>query len=130
MVRPITKRLPKISKETKQRAKELRREMTLSERMIWSRLKAKQQNTKFLRQRPIGNYICDFVSFESGLVVEIDGAQHYEEDGRVYDKKRSEYLKSLGFEVIRFNNVEVLQNLEGVLNVIYEEVMRLLKGNK
>ncbi len=130
MIRPIKKRLPKISKETKIRAKELRREMTLAERLVWSRIKAKQLDVKFLRQRPVCEYICDFVSFEVGLVVEVDGAQHYEKDGKAYDKNRTLYLRSLGFEVLRFNNVEVMQNLEGVLNLIYEEVGRALSYNK
>jgi very-short-patch-repair endonuclease len=79
---------------------------------------SKQLGIAFSRQRVIGNYICDFVSIQNGMVIELDGGQHYSDKGVEYDKKRDEYIKSLGFEVLRFSNLEVKDNIDGVLQVI------------
>jgi very-short-patch-repair endonuclease len=127
MNRAITKQLPKISKVTKLRAKELRQNMTQTERIIWARLRSKRINAKFLRQRPVGEYICDFISIETGIVIEIDGGQHYSDEQIAYDERRTRYLKSFGFEVLRFNNLEVFGNLDGVMMVIADKVEEKLK---
>ncbi len=70
---------------------------------------------KFRRQQPIGPYIVDFVSFEKKLVVELDGGQHAIEKEK--DKRRDLWLKEEGYEVLRFWDNEVFENLEGVLEV-------------
>jgi len=116
------KRLPTVSKGLRARAGELRKQMTDAERKIWSRLRNKQAGAKFFRQRVIGRYICDFVSLDCGLVVEVDGSGHYQDESRRYDSKRDEYLESLGFDVLRFSNRDVLNNIEGVLEVIHERL--------
>jgi len=72
---------------------------------------------KFRRQEPIGDYIVDFVNIEAGLIVELDGSQHI--NNKEYDRQRSDYLKSLGFRVIRFSDRDLLLNIEGVLSVIW-----------
>ena len=69
---------------------------------------------KFRRQQPVGKYIVDFMCFERRIIIEVDGGQHSEE----VDLTREEYLREQGFEVLRFWNNEVLQNIEGVLETI------------
>jgi len=98
------------------RARELRRDMTLAERKLWQALKTRQlDGHRFRRQHPLGPYIADFACLEAGIVVEVDGGQHHasEQDGR-----RDRYLQGIGFRVLRFWNNDVLANLEGVCTVI------------
>jgi very-short-patch-repair endonuclease len=103
------------------RARKLRHEATEAEKLLWSKLRARQlSGVKFRRQVPIGSYIMDFVSFERRLVVEIDGGQHAEAESQDYDKQRTTWLESQGFRVLRFWNNEVLTNLEGVLTRILD----------
>ncbi|MBN9588151.1 MAG: hypothetical protein BGN85_14165 [Alphaproteobacteria bacterium 64-11] len=100
-------------------ARRLRREQTDVERKLWLALRARRfHRAKFRRQQPIGAYIVDFVSFEAGLVVELDGDQHGSEDGLAYDAKRTQALERDGFRVLRFPNHEVNQNFDGVLEAI------------
>ena len=70
----------------------------------------------------IGRYIVDFYSVEAKLVIELDGSQHFEPDAIAYDLERTEFLESQGLKVIRFDNLQVFNELESVLAVIYEEV--------
>ena len=72
------------------------------------------EGIKFRRQQPIGRFIVDFVSFEKKVIIEVDGGQHSEEA----DRDREQWLRSQGFNVLRFWNNEVLENTEGVLQVI------------
>ncbi len=74
------------------------------------------EGCKFRRQEPIGNYIVDFVCFEKKIIIEVDGGQHAIESRE--DKERDSLLKNDGFLILRFWNNEVLQNIEGVLEVI------------
>jgi len=100
---------------TSSRAKDLRKNATDAERYLWKHLRAKQiEGLKFRRQEPIGKYIVDFVCFEKGIVVEVDGGQHSPD----VDKTRDAWLHSQELKVLRFWNHEVLQNIEGVLEVI------------
>ena len=104
-------------------ARWLRRASTEAEKLLWQKLRARQlSGVKFRRQAPIGPYIVDFVSFEHGLVVEIDGGQHNMPRGRQHDLKRSAWLEAQGFRVLRFWNNQVLTNIEGVLERILEEI--------
>ena len=97
------------------KAKDLRRNSTDAERFLWKHLRLKQvEGSKFRRQEPIGNYIVDFVCFEKALVIEVDGGQHSE----AVDSNRDAWLKSQGFNVLRFWNHEVLTKIEGVLEMI------------
>ena len=106
-------------------ARGLRKNMTDAERKLWSALRRKQlMNLQFLRQRPIGPYIVDFYCPDAALVIEVDGGQHYSEKGKDSDRKRDAYLADLGLNVLRFNDREVLTNLEGV----YESLLNFL-GN-
>ena len=80
-------------------ARRFRKKMTDAEFKLWKHLRNKQLGVKFRRQSTIGNYIVDFVSFESKLVIEIDGGQHA---GSNDDKSREKWLTSQGFRVLRF----------------------------
>lgn len=105
------------AKITKQLSKNLRQNQTKAEVRIWRHLKNRAlAGFKFRRQCPIGPYIVDFVCLEKMIVIEIDGGQHAEQTHR--DARRSQYLKSRGFEVLRFWNNEVLANTDSVLSVI------------
>jgi very-short-patch-repair endonuclease len=97
-------------------AQRLRREMTDAERKLWSVLRNRQlEGAKFRRQQPIGPFIADFVCHEAGLIVEADGGQH--SDGTT-DDRRTAFLESKGYRVLRFWNNDILKNLDGVGQVI------------
>ena len=102
-------------------ARELRKNSTDAENMLWYHLRAKQlRDLKFRRQQPIGNYIVDFVCFSKKIVIELDGSQHDLKKIKQKDKKRDRWLKNQGFKVLRFWNNDVLENTDGVLEVIWE----------
>jgi len=110
---------------TKEKRRALRREMTDAERALWSKLSNRQLGgLKFRRQYGLGEYIADFYCPESRLVVELDGGQHYQEEGKEYDALRAQYMSAMGIRTIRFPNNEVLANLAGVL----AEIERSAKG--
>jgi very-short-patch-repair endonuclease len=100
-------------------ARDLRRNMTRAERIIWQGLRAHRlHGTGFRRQTPIGPYIVDFVSHAAKMVIELDGGQHFEDAHEARDAARDAYLRSKGFRVLRFNNYDVMTNREGVLTTI------------
>jgi very-short-patch-repair endonuclease len=100
-------------------AKTLRKRTTDAENVLWRHLRAKRfRGLKFRRQQPIGTYIVDFVCFEKRIVIEVDGGGHSFE--KVQDSARDRWLGEEGFKVLRFWNTEVLQNIDGVLEVIRE----------
>ena len=105
-----------------QTARMLRKIMTDVERKLWSKLRSNQLGVKFRRQVPFGNFIADFISLEAHLVVELDGCQHYQENAIQRDKLRNQYFVKEGFSVLRFNNTEVTENLDGVLEAIWEKI--------
>ena len=94
-------------------ARSLRREMTPQERRLWYEF-LKDSPMKFYRQRVIGNFIVDFYCASARLVVEIDGGQHCDEVVAEYDSKRTGFLNSLGITVLRYTNLDVGENFEGV----------------
>jgi adenine-specific DNA-methyltransferase len=77
-------------------------------------------SNKFRRQRPIGSYIVDFVCLEKELIIEVDGDQH--DERKEYDEKRTRWLESQGFTVLRFSDHEVLTEIESVREVIWNEL--------
>jgi len=109
-----------------QNARDLRREMTDSERKLWSGLRGEQLGFKFRRQHPLGNYIADFACLEPKLIVELDGSQHSE--NLAYDERRDAFFRSQGFAVLRFPTDAPFTNQEGVLSVILDQV-KLLAGD-
>lgn len=102
----------------------LRIEMTFAERQLWFRLSSKQlRSLKFRRQHGVGPYIVDFYCPEKGVVIEVDGNTHTDEDQKIKDKERERYLESLGLQVIRYTNQEVLKNLDGVLEDLNKKLV-------
>ena len=98
-------------------AKNLRKNTTYVEALLWKNLRAKRfDGIKFRRQQPIQNFIVDFVSFENRIIIELDGGQHATNAAR--DDLRDRTLAESGFTVLRFWNNEVLENLDGVLEII------------
>jgi len=107
----------------KNRARELRKNQTDAEQRLWRNLRNFQlEGCKFRRQVVVGNYIVDFLCLEPKLIVEVDGGQHI--DQYEYDQVRTKYLASLGYQVIRFWNNDVLGNSQAVLEKIREEILR------
>lgn len=106
----------------KERRRELRRNQTEAEKLLWARLRNKQiHGIKFFRQFSIGAYILDFYSPTLKLAIEFDGGQHAEKENQEYDEIRSNYLRAQGIEVMRFWNNDVMQNVEGILYKIAEK---------
>ncbi len=114
-----------MSHYLKQTARKLRNNCTEAEFKLWQHLKRKQiGELQFYRQRPLGKYIVDFYCPKIKLVIEIDGGQHYFEGEIVKDDIiREEYLKNiLELKIIRFTNIEVIQNMSAVIDKIIETI--------
>jgi len=113
----------RYNKKLKPLARELRKNMTDAEMLLWSKVRRKQLlGYQFYRQRTIGRYIVDFYCPKTKLVIEIDGGQHYFEEEAEADKLRDSYITNLGLRVLRFTNLDVLGNIEGVLEHIYDNL--------
>ena len=101
-------------------ARKLRNDMTDAERRLWSHLRASQlDGFKFTRQLPIGDYVVDFACRLARIAIELDGGQHAENPA---DDARTRVIEAHGYRVIRFWNNDVLQNTDGVLTAIQEEL--------
>ncbi len=99
------------------RARQMRRQSTDAERVLWSKLRDRRMmNCKFRRQFPTGRYIADFVCRKHNLIIEIDGGHHA--DQQDYDAVRTEWLRSQGFDALRYWDNDVLTQLESVLESI------------
>ena len=113
----------------KDKARQLRKNLTDSELALWSRLRNKQLlDIQFYRQKPIGEHIVDFFAPRIKLVVEVDGSQHMEADHALKDRRRDGYLLSLGLQVLRFNSREVLEESDAVMEAIYRTIAEQLSA--
>ena len=111
------------NKNLKQPSRELRKNMTDAELLLWSWLRKKQvKGVQFYRQKPLGNYIVDFYCPAANLIVEVDGGQHYTEEGKTKDREWDNYLASLDLKVLRFSNSDVLKEIDAVLQMILGNV--------
>ncbi len=100
-------------------ARYLRKHQTDAERKLWRELRfLKERGFHFRRQTPIGPYIADFSCYTAKLVIEIDGGQHNETGGIASDARRSAWLETQGYKVLRFSNRDVLLHTEAVHNSI------------
>ncbi|WP_150525741.1 endonuclease domain-containing protein [Roseibium sediminis] len=109
----------RITGKTRQTAKQLRREQSYPEKLLWRQLRElKTKGVHIRRQAPIGPYVADFVAFSRKVVIEVDGDFHGLDDVRLRDEQRDKWLAGEGFEVWRFPAVDVIGNLEGVMEVI------------
>ncbi len=103
------------------RSRQMRKDSTPAEIRLWSHLRMKNlDGARFRRQYQIEGFIVDFCCIKEKLIVEVDGSQHLE--NVAYDNERTRRLKQQGFRVLRFWNGDVMQNVEGVVEVIFEEL--------
>ena len=110
---------------TTDRARSLRASQTDAEARLWQRLRNRNLNGfKFVRQVAIGSYFADFACREARLVVEIDGATHATPEALANDARRTTFMQNLGYRVVRFQNVETVDNLDGVLETILAALER------
>ena len=119
----------KYNAHLRDKARQLRRNLTDSEAALWSRLRNKQLlGVQFYRQKPIGEHIVDFFAPRARLVVEVDGSQHLGGDHALKDRNRDGYLVSLGLKVLRINSREVLKESNAVVEAIYRAVSEQLNA--
>ncbi|WP_417668064.1 endonuclease domain-containing protein [Roseibium sp.] len=110
-------------------AKRLRKDMTEAERQLWNAIRAHRlDGIGFRRQMPIAKYIVDFASPEYRLIVELDGSQHGKTPGRLADRERDLMLSHLGWKVLRFWNVDVMADLDGVCRKIMNACGREIRA--
>jgi type I restriction enzyme M protein len=115
------RRHSQYSIEKRDQARALRRAFTDAEDKLWRWLRDREVvQTKWRRQHPLGPFILDFYCHERRLAVEVDGGQHYEPEGIAKDKRRTAYIEARGIRVLRFNNLDVLQNMDGVMFVVLQ----------
>jgi very-short-patch-repair endonuclease len=106
-----------------QRARELRKSMSPPEARMWTMLRLPPfKALHFRRQMQIGPYYADFASFRAKLVIEVDGAQHFEDAAQTYDARRTRFIEAEGYRVLRFSTMDVLQYLDGVHAAILDAV--------
>ena len=109
------------------KAKELRKNATKQENHLWYDY-LRTYPVRFQRQKVISGFIADFYCHQAKLVIELDGSQHYTQDGRLYDKGRSMVFARFGIQVLRFSNAEIDRQFPAVCEVIHRETQkRMLK---
>lgn len=108
----------KVTQEKLQRAKELRRDMTHAEKILWDELRANKLGVHFRRQQVIAGFIVDFYCHKSALVVEVDGDIHDLQQDE--DARREKALREMGLKIVRFRNDEVVKNLSAAVGKINE----------
>ncbi len=102
-------------------AKELRKNMTKEERHLWYDF-LKTCPKRFRRQEIIGSYIADFYCSSEKLIIELDGSQHYDPEKQGRDEERTAYLNEQGLRVLRFSNLDVMRNFQGVCETIMRAI--------
>jgi cyclase len=110
-------------------ARQLRKEMTEAEQLLWQWLKLERKGLKFRRQHAIGIYVADFYCHKARLVIELDGSVHDDPEVAERDKVREKDLKDWGYAIIRFGNKEVFGNIEAVVNAIRIKANELIESN-
>jgi very-short-patch-repair endonuclease len=96
-----------------------------AEVILWSRLKGRQLlGCKFRRQHSVGAFVMDFYSPEIRLAIELDGDSHYREGAREYDEQRTNFIERFGIRIVRILNTDVYENLDGILEMIGNEVLK------
>ncbi len=100
--------------------------MTKEERHLWYDF-LRQYPVKFIRQKVVGNFILDFFCPQANLAVELDGSEHYTDEGIAYDNARSDFLSQFNIEVVRIFNTDIHHNFEGVCEFIDAKVNEKIK---
>ena len=113
-------------KSTKIKRRDLRNNLTIAEKKFWKHIRNDALNVRFRRQYGIGEYIADFYCPKLKLVIEIDGAGHFTDEGKEYDLVRTDYMNAIGIKVVRYTNNDIMENISGVLSnlkkIIEEEL--------
>lgn len=119
----MRKRIITYNPSLKTTARNLRKNMTLSEILLWDHLRKRQlKGFQFFRQKPVGQFVVDFFCKELMLAIEVDGDTH---DQRIeQDKTRQRQLESMGIHVLRFKDRDVKRNLDGVIFAIEEWIQK------
>ena len=115
----------KHNKMLTENAKILRNNMTKEEKHLWYDYLRKCP-VRFSRQKVLGKYIADFYSAEAKIVIELDGAQHFEKENRIYDEKRTEFLEQYDLKIIRIPNGERNTNFEGICRYLDKQIEQSL----
>jgi cyclase len=110
-------------------ARQLRKEMTAAEQLLWQWLKLERKGLKFRRQHALGVYVADFYCHKAKLVIELDGSIHENTEVAQRDKVREHDLKEWGYNIIRFSNKEVFGNVEAVINAIRKKANEIIESN-
>lgn len=112
------------NKNLKQASRNLRNNLTDAEKLLWLRLRNKQiLGLQFYRQKPILNYIVDFYCPAANLVIECDGSQHFTDEGFESDRIRDEALDQLGLNILRFDNGQVMRQIDDIVELIYQHCL-------
>jgi very-short-patch-repair endonuclease len=124
---PVKNIIPgqQVTKEKLERSRELRREMTPAEKLLWQEVRAKKLGVRFRRQQVIAGFIVDFYCHRAALVVEVDGDIH--DLQQVEDARREKALREMGLSILRFRNDEILKNLSVVVRKIKELTLRSVR---
>lgn len=110
-------------------ARNMRKEMTPWERKLWLKF-LRTLPQRINRQKQIGNYIADFYCPSAKLVIELDGAQHYEDVNMIKDRERTKYFESLGIKVVRYTNYDIDTHFENVCEDIYNKLNNVIEKCK
>ncbi len=113
-----------------QHARDLRHPLTPAEKRVWAGVRNRRLGYKIRRQQPIFRFIADFYCDEATLVIEIDGDTHAEPEQAEYDAARTAWLEAGGYHVIRFNNREVYEDVDRVVEMIRNACDRFAKSQK
>jgi very-short-patch-repair endonuclease len=126
---PIWHHMMDTRSTLRQKAKDLRKNMTEAEKRLWTQLRRRRVlGCKFRRQQPLGEYIVDFVCLSERLIVELDGGQHARDVA--YDKCRDRWFIAQGFTVLRFWNNDVFDNINGVMYRISDALTCSLENDR
>ncbi len=116
------------NKHLKQPSRTLRSNMTDAEQILWQRLRRKQiLGLQFYRQKPLLNFIVDFYCPAAQLIIECDGSQHHTPNGIVADQERDKQLIALGFQILRFDNRQIILELDTVCHLIFVTLQKILQ---
>ncbi len=118
----------KIAPQKLERAKQLRRDMTPEEKMLWEALRGNKLGSHFRRQQIIAGFIVDFYCHAAALVIEVDGGGHERPDQKRFDAKRDRVLREMGLRTVRFPNRAISTSLPQVVEKIRELTRGRLAG--